>query len=433
MWNESNKYKELIDEISKKFNYDKELSDVLNRVTEGILDGKSEDEKNIFFKMLSHTPIVVLPYDTRVNEDEIVEEYIGNVNPHIQDEKVDIGAYGESVPAGAFVSEAILDENLNITGTKQFLFVKRVANFTERGKKVCEMFGTDINIQHLIHELGHAENAEINQYTMEGNTLVQRVGTANIKSEIKKIGDGKYIKKEIGRTGLMLEEGINTNEEQEKLCKYLEIDQEALRQLYRDNILGQSDYQGLMSDITKHFMERTDAEAIRMWRLTGDSKYIDTINRAMQQTDPYKKRNDDTEYIKDKRKIFSTPISERMKSFFEKYNKDFFPDKSNMTPIELLDNCLLQCFDIKTHNFYAFDPSSEEAMSKYKECVQSVIKEGYVLINQTSNNLEKSTISMKSLTKNALKDKLTEEEVIAAGTDRNEQDINNKTNNNKEI
>ena len=428
MGNEENEYKELIDEVSKKFNYDEELSNVLNRVTNVVLDGKSSEEKKIFFRMLNHTPIFVLPYDTKVTEDELVEEHIGNVNPHIQEEKVDIGAYGETVPAGAFISEVILDENLNVTGTKQFLFVKRVANFTERGKKVCEMFGTDINIQHLIHELGHAENAEINQYTMDGNTLVQRVGTARIKSEITEISEGKYLKKETGRTGLMLEEAINTNEEQEKLCKYLGIDADTLAQLYKDNMLVPSNYQGLMSDMTEHLRQKTDVEALRMWRLTGDDKYIDTINRAMQQTDPYKKRIDDTQYMRDKRDLFSTPTSEKMKNFFEKYNKDFFPDKTNMTPMELLDNCLLQCFDIKTHNFYAFDPSSQEAMNKYRDCVQCVLKEGYVLINQAANNLEKGTISMKSLAKNALENNITEEEVKAISTDKNSQRINNDKN-----
>lgn len=420
----NNEYSEIIDEISQKFGYDEDLTKTLKRVTSAMIDGKSDYEKQTFYKMLGHTPIVVLPYDTKVTEEELNEKYLGNINPHIKDEEVDEGAYGEAIPDGAFVTEAILDENLNLKGNKQYLFIKRLANFTTRGKEICDMFGTDINVQHLIHELGHAQNAEIDQYKMDGNTLSLRVGTSVRKSVLTKVDEGKYLRKEISRKGLMLEEAINTNEEQEAMCRYLGVDKEEVSQLYKNFMLVPSNYQGLMSDMTEHLRNKVNPEALRMWRLTGDNKYIEKISKAMEQTDLYKERNGDTERMREKRQIFSTPTDEKMKSFFEKYDKDFFPDKTNMTPMDLLDNCLLQCFDIKTHSFKAFNPSSKEAMDKYRDSIQAVLREGYVLINQATRVMENDKVSIKSLTKNALEKNITEEEVKAVHVDKNEPNKN---------
>ena len=59
-------------------------------------------------------------------------------------------------------------------------------------EKQKEFLGTDINVPHLLHELGHAWNAEENQYIMqEDGTLKNRVGMTEKIYTFSKGEDGK--------------------------------------------------------------------------------------------------------------------------------------------------------------------------------------------------------------------------------------------------
>lgn len=409
----NSEYDEIVAEVSQKYGYEKEFSDVLKKVMGVMLDDKPEEEKQIFYRMLQHTPIVVLPHHSKLTEDELMEMYIGNVNPHIEEKDVNLGSYGAVEPSGAFCTEAILDENLKLIGEKQFIYIRRQNN-----NKFQELFDTDINIPHLIHELGHAVNSEINEYSMEDNVLIQRAGTGKFKSQITKTSEGKYIKEEIGRTGLMIEEALNTNEEQECVCKYLGITKDELSNLYKNGTISTSNYMGLMSEMTEHLLTKTSAEDIKKWRLTGDYRYIESINEALSHTAPYIKRADETKHIKNKRALFSNPLNPKMETFFKDYYDDFFADRSNMTPMELLDNCLLQCLDLKTHRLAVFNSFSDVEMDRYQDITKSVLTEGYVLINQAAMELEKNKTSIRSLTKNALQENITEEEMNNLKKDR---------------
>ena len=304
-------YDKVVDKVSERFGYDDDLKNVLKKVLPSMLEGCSYEDRFLFYKMLSHTQIVTIEEGTQVDTKELNKKYIGNLNPHIQEENVDIGEYGKQEAAGAFVSEPILDENLNLNGVKQVVYVTATdINNPLYGatKKRCELFKTGINVPHLLHELGHAWGAEENQYKIENNILVQRCGTAKIKFELIPQEDGKYIIKEISREGLMTEESLNTNMEIESVARYLGITIEECKELYKsDGCLIPSDYFGMMSEMTEYLSEWAVKKELKQWRFYDDSNALKKINSIMENTLNYKNRLEENENFKKKKEIFDNP------------------------------------------------------------------------------------------------------------------------------
>lgn len=409
--NNVGKYKEeynsIIDEITKQYGYTEDLSNTLRKIMPGMLDDLKSEERQTFYKMLRHTQIVIVPEDVKITDKELQDKYIGNVNPHIETEEVDAGEYGNVDPAGAFVSEPILDEELRLKGVKQFVYIGAFdiskVNTPNR-QKHYELFGTGIYINHLVHELGHAFVSEKEPYTVDGNIITQRCGTAKIKSEIVDLGNGKYAKKEISRDGLMLEEALNTNFEEKSISKILGISLEEVKKLYKgvEGVFLPSNYQGLMSEMTEYMQEKILPNEMWKYRLTGDSSILDKINTVMSETKEFKDRGEETEHLKTKREIFANPVGKKMTEIFEKYHSDFFPDKTKMTPIQIIDNCLLQCLNIAS-NKIMFSPTN--GLEKYSAVINSIIRDGYVLINQTADLIKeksKNGVTISKLTKKAL-------------------------------
>lgn len=175
--------RDLVEQVCVKFGYDNQdtegnesLKTVLLKVIPVMLKDSKQEDRNLFYQMLSHTPIVITENLTQESYDKLLEQYIGNdLNQHIIEEDVDLGEYGKDLGVGAYVSKAILDENMNLQGKKSFIYIQRVTG------KAKEFYSTDVNVSHLIHELGHAWHAEKEQFVMQQDgTLKERVGTAEL-------------------------------------------------------------------------------------------------------------------------------------------------------------------------------------------------------------------------------------------------------------
>lgn len=103
---------------------------------------------------------------------------------------------------------------------------------SDENKKYFEMFQTGINVPHLIHELGHAYVSEETPYSIEGNIVTQRMGACTNKYKLTPIGNGQYESEQISMDGVFLEEGLNTNFEEDTLSKYLGLSLEDTLILY---------------------------------------------------------------------------------------------------------------------------------------------------------------------------------------------------------
>lgn len=383
----------IVNEVCAKFQYDttdkegnNSLRTVLIRICTIMLKDSNEEDRNLFYEMLRHTPIVVTEKLTQEGLKQLEEQYIGNINPHILDQNINLGEYSKSVGAGAYVSEPILDENLQLKGKKSFLYIQRV------GEKMQQFFGTDINVSHLIHELGHAWHAEKDEYTMlPNNILKERVGTAEFIYSFSKNANGTYTKHFDKVSGLMLEEGMNTLAEEQAMADYMNMSLEDIKDAYR-TVLIPSNYQGYISNFVSYMLQQLDSRDFEQWRMYGDSESKERIMSLMARTTYWKNREQDIlpnsdsprNYNK-KKQIIARMQSNSVQAFFKQYESIYFPDVSQMSPLDKIENVLEQFYNMSTIK-YNID------IEDYKEFLNSLGYEGYSLINQASDVKKKDEL-----------------------------------------
>ena len=383
----------VVNEVCEKFQYDStdregndSLKTVLIKICTVMLKDSNEEDRNLFYEMLRHTPIVVTENLTPEGYKRLEEKYIGNVNPHIVEEKSNVGEYGKNVGAGAYVSEPILDENLQLKGKKSFLYIQKVNNREQ------QFFGTDINVSHLIHELGHAWHAKKNQYTMlPNNTLKNRTGTAEFIYSFSKNPDGTYTMHTDKVSGLMLEEGMNTLCEEQAMADYMNISLEEMKDKYR-TVLIPSSYQGYIANFVSYMLQQLNSKDFEQWRMYGDSESKGRIESLMSRTKYWENREQDILPTSDsprnynnKRQIIARMQGDSVQEFFKHYENIYFPDISQMSPLDKIENVLEQFYNMSLIK-YSID------LEDYKAFLNSLGYEGYSLINQSSDIKKKDEL-----------------------------------------
>ena len=383
----------VVNEVCEKFQYDStdkegndSLKTVLLKICAVMLKDSNEEDRNLFYEMLRHTPIVVTENLTPEGYKRLEEKYIGNVNPHIVEEKSNVGEYGKNVGAGAYVSEPILDENLQLKGKKSFLYIQKVNNREQ------QFFGTDINVSHLIHELGHAWHAEKDQYTMlPNNTLKNRTGTAEFIYSFSKNPDGTYTMHTDKVSGLMLEEGMNTLCEEQAMADYMNISLEEMKDKYR-TVLIPSSYQGYIANFVSYMLQQLNSKDFEQWRMYGDSESKGRIESLMSRTKYWENREQDILPTSDsprnynnKRQIIARMQGDSVQEFFKHYENIYFPDISQMSPLDKIENVLEQFYNMALIK-YSID------LEDYKAFLNSLGYEGYSLINQSSDIKKKDEL-----------------------------------------
>ena len=383
----------VVNEVCEKFQYDStdiegndSLKTVLLKICAVMLKDSNEEDRNLFYEMLRHTPIVVTENLTPEGYKRLEEKYIGNVNPHIVEEKSNVGEYGKNVGAGAYVSEPILDENLQLKGKKSFLYIQKVNNREQ------QFFGTDINVSHLIHELGHAWHAEKDQYTMlPNNTLKNRTGTAEFIYSFSKNPDGTYTMHTDKVSGLMLEEGMNTLCEEQAMANYMNISLEEMKDKYR-TVLIPSSYQGYIANFVSYMLQQLNSKDFEQWRMYGDSESKGRIESLMSRTKYWENREQDILPTSDsprnynnKRQIIARMQGDSVQEFFKHYENIYFPDISQMSPLDKIENVLEQFYNMSLIK-YSID------LEDYKAFLNSLGYEGYSLINQSSDIKKKDEL-----------------------------------------
>lgn len=431
MEDRSNEYKEIIEKICKKYNYDNidkegndSLKTVLLKILPAMLKDTKKEERDLFYQMLSHTPIVITENLNQQTYDRLIEQYIGkDINKHIIQEETDLGEYGKQHGEGAYVSDVILDEEMNLLGKKSFIYIQRVKG------RAKEFYGTDINVAHLIHELGHAWHAEKDEFIMQPDeTLKNRVGTAEFIYSFSKTENDKYIKKCEKVTGLMIEESMNTIEEEKAMANYMGISLEEMKKEYNNSLIP-SNYQGYMAEFVNYMLEKLNKDDFEKYRLYGGTENKNKINSLMEKTDYWTNREIDILPTSDsprsydkKRAILDSIDSTRVQDFFKEYESIFFPDISKMTPIEKIDNVLEQKYNLNMERY-------NMGIDNYSNFLERLGYEGYSLINQAATliNLknkqeslgktkENKGITINTAVKNALIQGTTTEQVNKANS-----------------
>jgi len=386
--------RDIVEEVCLKYSYDDQdkegndsLKTVLLKVIPAMLKDSKQEERNLFYQMLSHTPIVITENLTQESYDNLLEQYIGkDINQHIVEKNVDLGEYGKNLGAGAYISEAILDENMNLQGKKSFIYIQKVIG------KSKEFYDTDINVSHLIHELGHAWHSEKEQFVMQKDgTLKERVGTAEFIYSFSTMQDNKFIKECTKTTGLMIEESMNTIAEEKAMANYMGISLEEMQKEYRDSLVP-SNYQGYMADLVDYMLEKLGKDDFENYRLYGEIDSKNKINNLMEQTDYWKNRETDILPFSDsprsydkKRAVLDKIDKESVQEFFKKYETIYFPNIAEMAPIEKIDNVLAQRYNMNMIMY-------SMGIDNYKDLLDRLGYEGYSLINQAADLKKKQEL-----------------------------------------
>ena len=373
-------YRDVVERVSQKFGYNADLKATLDRILPAMLYGANYEERQIYYQMLEHTPIILIPSDTKVSTKELTDRYIGNVNPHIIEEKTDEGEYGRVAPEGAFIVEPVIDENLNLIGRKQFLFVKAIdtsKKILSNSKERIERFGTGINVPHLIHELGHAWAGEVKTYRMEGNELIFSIGPLESRHSLSVMEDGKYSIKRTSREGLFIEEGLNTEAEIEAVARYLGITREEVEMIYKENPSISSNYHAWVAPMTAYLTEIASKKDINLWRIHKDKNAMGRINEKLSHSQRYQQRDVPTQEDIKLIQFVINPKTDVQKDIFERNISVFKKDRTSLTPLQLFENDLEKSFVISTNNF-------RFALEDYQDLIYNAVRPAYVMLNQTN-------------------------------------------------
>lgn len=382
----------VINEVCKKYGYndlDQEKNDslktVLLKCVPIMLDGRKTSDRELFYQMLEHTPIVITDAElTKEEHDKIIEKYIGNTQPNIiENQKQDLGEYGKGVAEAEYYSSSIIDENLKIKGKKSFIHIGIVSN------KSKEFLNTEVNVPHLIHELGHAWHSEKDESTsQEDGTIKLRQGTCESIYSYKRQSDGKYLENCEKTSYLMIEEEMNTIAEEIAMAHYMGIPREEMQDAYKTYLVP-SAYQTSNRYIVEKMIKIIGKEVFEKWRLEGDETSKNKINSVMEKTDYWKNREQEIQpgskskrNYNIKRKIMSEINDEGVQNFFRDNDELFFPNISEMTPLDKIENVLEQRFNINLIKY-------RMTLDMYKKMLDCIIYEDLELINQTESYIAK--------------------------------------------
>lgn len=184
-------------ELQNKFGYGPEFAQDLVLAGESIVDHLGVEYESVVFGALASCKIVITEkdetvYDRLVKEDMLVQ--VKDDGTVLTDENIKrSGGIGVSKPSISYDGE-----NFKIDRVQKMIVLKH---------------GFDANSPYhlgkLIHELYHIVRSYLNEYSIEGSTLIQRSGLAITKDELTVV-DGKVTRTFKEELGSGFEEGLTS-------------------------------------------------------------------------------------------------------------------------------------------------------------------------------------------------------------------------------
>ena len=164
-----------------------------------------------------------------------------------------------------------------------------------------------------------------------------------------------------------------------------------MKDKYR-TVLIPSSYQGYIANFVSYMLQQLNSKDFEQWRMYGDSESKGRIESLMSRTKYWENREQDIlpnsdsprNYNK-KKQIIARMQSNSVQAFFKQYESIYFPDVSQMSPLDKIENVLEQFYNMSTIK-YNID------IEDYKEFLNSLGYEGYSLINQASDVKKKDEL-----------------------------------------
>ena len=194
-------YEEFLDELRKKYNYSEDLINAI-RICIPVMISTYGNEKKVL-DVFSNIRIFVTKDTSKGTIDSIEKQVAGDINEHII--FTDTNTYGlnEDIPA-CYPYIEVYDENMNIIGEARWIMLKE----TEYNKDgYMSLFGTTINIPHLLHELNHAYGMQnVVYYKRENNFFIKHGMLIEEKAFARDEKAKKYIERLSVDKDIILEE-----------------------------------------------------------------------------------------------------------------------------------------------------------------------------------------------------------------------------------
>ena len=405
-----------IDEIGRKYRYNSELIEAIKRCVPAMIDGKTEEDINLLMDTLERVEIFTFedaPSQEQI--DEIKNQKLQERNNHVTFNSYNLGEYGNNVSPGAYVDEPVFDENMNIIDRVGFIYL---TNLYSEGE-TAEFYKSNINLSHLIHELGHAWAAQKGEFVQEKNgDYIQTVGTAKFQNRVDR---NTHTVEETGVEGLYVEEALNSIEEEKALYKILGVNDFS-------DIPGYvpSKYQGDMTSMMRHYIEKLGKDVFENIRIQKDTEKIEQLQEIFDQTD-FMTQIKSPEYYSKKKEQFesfqntsmSNSTKKKVNDFFAQYSSLYFAPHANQNFLQHLDTVMEQMYNFKSIK-YSYDIFKEDILQAYKDTHIEMLREGYVPVNQASLIIEerkkqsKEPVTLSSLAKEALENNIREGEIKKA-------------------
>lgn len=397
-----------IDRIGYKYGYDFELVDALKRCVPAMIQGKTEEDINLLMDTLERVQIYTFDEQPKQEEiDAIISKKINGRNEHVRTMLYDRGEYGKEVSPGAYVNEAIFDDDMNIVDRVGIIYLTNLYS----NSKTSKFYGTKINLSHLIHELGHAWGSQKGEFQQEENgDYTMLIGTAKFHYRVDRKA---HIVEGTGIDGLYIEEALNSIEEEEALYRLLGIEN-------FNNIPGYvpSKYQGAMTDMMRHYIKKLGKSTFEGIRIQKDRQEIEQLQEIFDETN-FMKSMQEMDYYTNKEKqldsaqdtSMSDRAKKRVKDFFEKYRDLYLAPHKNQGFLEHLDRVLEQLYNF-TSIQYSYDIYKEDIKQAYQQTQVSILVEGYIPVNQAAEIIEKRKnqeslqVTLSNLAREALEEKI---------------------------
>lgn len=406
----------IVDRVAEKFGYSDELVSALKRCIPAMIDGKSKEDIELLKQTLERVEIHTFEKNpTKEQRDELINKKVNGRNNHVKFTENDKGEYGKVVAPASYVTMPIFDENMNIIDRASILYITNLNENVEEAK----FFGTNINLDHLIHELGHAWAAQKDEYIQKENgDYINRIGTIELFNKVNK---EEKIVEETEVRGLYTEEAFNSLEEEKALCKVLGIS--SIDQIPGHN---KSVYQVHMTDFAYLLNVNLKLDMLAKLRIQNDKSVIEELNELFKKTKHFENRK--TEDYCDFKEVMvksynaekgmSQGAKDKLNSFFEKYKELYFGKKETPNFMEYFDGVLEGLFNFSKVRFSFFDWDNGREFPSYRNAVLALRRDGVDPISEMRKIRDREQkgffLKLKKAVVNSLKKGIGKEEVERA-------------------
>jgi len=376
-----------IDKIGDKWGYNQELMEALKRCIPVMIQGKTDEEIKLLQETLERVEIFTFESEpTQEQYDALISKKLVGRNNGVKEAYSNKGEYGKQVCPGVYVTEPIFDEDMNIVDRMGFVYITNL----HRNSETAQFYGTDINLSHLIHELGHAWAAQKGEFVQEENgNYTMNVGALSTQFKVDRttrtVEEGEV-------KGLFIEEAMNSIEEEMALYQLLGV------KSYRE-IPGyiHSNYQGSMTEMIRHYMSILGDTVFREIRISKNRGKVEELQEIFNQTD-FMKNIQTGQYYTQKeaeiRRYKETSMSDSAKQnvdeFLKTYHDLYFAPRENSNFLDYLDHVMEQYFNFNVSARYQFDINKNDIKEAYSAFLIALLKEGYIPINQVKVILEEN-------------------------------------------